>query len=156
MYEAKLQKLGISLPATPTPAGAYVAAVAAGGFVYTAGQVPFVDGKIAYAGKVGADLDKTEAYQAARVCALNCLSAIKAVIGSLDEIEQVVKVNGFVNSAAGFTEQPAVVNGASDLLGEIFGEAGRHARAAIGVGELPLNAAVELEMIVKTKPRAAG
>lgn len=149
MYEAKLEQMGISLPKAPKPVGCYVPAVLVDGFVYTSGQVPFVDGEIKYKGKVGADLTESEGYQAARVCAINCLSAIKELTGSLDNVERVVKVTGFVNSAAGFSRQPAVVNGASDFLGEVFGEAGRHARAAVGVSELPLNAAVEVEMIVK-------
>lgn len=156
MYEARLEEMGITLPAAPAPVGSYVPAVIAGDFVYTAGQVPIADGAIAYAGKVGADLDTTEGYQAARLCALNCLAGIRGVLGSLDAVERVVKVNGYVNSAPGFSEQPAVVNGASDLLTEIFGEAGRHARAAVGVSELPKNAAVEVEMIVRIKQLAAG
>ncbi|HBS58282.1 MAG: RidA family protein [Bacillota bacterium] len=148
-FETKLQELGIVLPAAPKPVAAYVPAVRSGDFVYTSGQIAMQDGKLAHKGKLGQDLTVEEGYQAARVCTLNALSAIRAVVGSLDKIEQIVKVVGFVNSAAGFTDQPKVINGASDLLREIFGVAGEHARSAVGVSELPLDTAVEVEMIVK-------
>lgn len=150
-FEAKLKELGIELPQAPKPVAAYVPALRAGEFVYTSGQITMVNGELKYRGKLGKDLTVQEGYQAARICALNALSAICAVVGSLDKIEQIVKVVGFVNSAAGFTEQPKVINGASELLGEIFGSAGQHARSAVGVNELPLNTAVEVEMIVKIR-----
>lgn len=150
-FEKKMEEMGIEIPEAPKPVAAYVPAVKIGDFVYTSGQIPFVKGELKYKGKVGKDLDEKEGYEAARVCALNCLSAIKGVIGSLDKIEKVVKVTGFVNSAPGFNLQPKVVNGASELLGEIFGEVGQHARSAVGVSDLPLDAAVEVEMIVKVK-----
>ncbi len=148
-FETKLQELGIVLPAAPKPVAAYVPAVRSGDFVYTSGQIAMQEGKLSHKGKLGKDLTVEEGYQAARVCTLNALSAIRAVVGSLDKIEQIVKVVGFVNSAAGFTDQPKVINGASDLLREIFGVAGEHARSAVGVSELPLDTAVEVEMIVK-------
>ena len=149
--EAKLQEMGLELPVTPKPVAAYVPAVKVDKFVYTSGQIPFVNGELKYKGKVVKDLTEAEAYEAAKICALNCLSVIKAQIGSLDEIEQVVKVVGFVNSAPGFNMQPKVINGASEFLGELFGEKGQHARSAVGVNELPLNAACEVEVIVKVK-----
>ncbi|KKM12305.1 endoribonuclease [Clostridiales bacterium PH28_bin88] len=150
-FEKKMEEMGIEIPEAPKPVAAYVPAVKIGDFVYTSGQIPFVKGDLKYKGKIGKDLDEKEGYEAAKVCALNCLSAIKGIVGSLDKIEKVVKVTGFVNSAPGFNLQPKVVNGASELLGEIFGEAGQHARSAVGVSELPIDAAVEVEMIVKVK-----
>jgi enamine deaminase RidA (YjgF/YER057c/UK114 family) len=151
VYEDKLKKMGINLPRAPRPVAAYAPAVLADKYVYTSGQIPFIDGELKYRGKVGSDLSESQGYEAAKICAVNCLSAVKELIGSLDNIERIVKVTGYVNSAEGFFKQPAVINGASEFLGEIFGEAGRHARAAVGVCELPLNAAVEVEMIVKLK-----
>ncbi|MCL6611771.1 MAG: RidA family protein [Peptococcaceae bacterium] len=151
MYEAKLKEMGINLPPVPKPVASYVPAVRAGEYVYTSGQLPFADGEIRYRGKVGDGLSEEDGYEAAKICAINCLSAVKDLAGSLDNIERIVKVTGFVNSAPGFVSQPKVVNGASDLLGEVFGEAGKHARAAVGVSELPLGAAVEIEMVVKLK-----
>lgn len=149
--ETKLKEMGLELPAAPKPVAAYVPAVKADGYVYTAGQIPFVNGELKYKGKLGKDLDEAQGYEAAKTCVLNCLSVIKAQIGSLDNIEQVVKVTGFVSSAPGFSAQPKVVNGASELLGQLFGEKGAHARSAVGVNELPLDAACEVEMIVKVK-----
>lgn len=151
MFEEKLKEMGLTLPQVAKPVAAYVPAVQVEKYVYTSGQIPFVEGELKYKGRVGGDLSDKEGYEAARVCALNCLSAIKSVAGSLDNIERIVKVTGFVNSAPGFSGQPGVINGASELLGQVFGEAGSHARAAVGVSELPLNAAVEVEMIVKLK-----
>lgn len=151
MYEAKLIELGIRLPQTPKPVAAYVPAVLVEKIIYTSGQIPFVDGELIYKGKVGSELLESQGYEAAKICAINCLSAVKELAGGLDNIDRIVKVTGFVNSAPGFFGQPKVINGASELLGEIFGEAGRHARAAVGVSELPLDAAVEVEMIVKIK-----
>ncbi len=149
--ESKLQEMGLTLPEAPKPLAAYVPAVKSGEYVYTAGQIPLVGGELKYKGKVGADLDETKGYEAARTCALNCLSVIKAQIGNLDNIEQVVKVTGFVASAPGFNGQPKVINGASELIGELFGDKGKHARSAVGVNELPIDAACEVEMIVKVK-----
>ena len=144
----RLSELGIALPSVPTPAGAYVPARRTGSLVYTAGQVPMVDGKPAALGKVGAEIDVDEGYRLARICALNALAAVDALVG-LDAVTGVVKVVGFVASAPGFTGQPAVINGASDVLGEIFGDAGRHARSAVGVAELPLGVPVEVELVVE-------
>lgn len=149
--EAKLKTMGLELPAAPKPVAAYVPAVKVDNFVYTSGQIPFVNGELKFKGKVGKDLTEAEAYEAAKVCVLNCLSVIKAEIGDLDRIERIVKVAGFVNSAAGFSMQPKVINGASELLGQLFGEKGQHARSAVGVNELPLDAACEVELIVKIK-----
>lgn len=151
MFEAKLKELGIDIPATPKPVAAYVPAVQVDKYIYTSGQIPFVNGELKYKGKVGGSLNESDGYEAAKICVINCLSAIKGMAGSLDNIDKIVKVAGFVNSAAGFNAQPKVVNGASELLGQIFGEAGQHARSAVGVSELPLDAAVEVEMIVKIK-----
>jgi enamine deaminase RidA (YjgF/YER057c/UK114 family) len=144
----RLAELGIELPAVPAPAGAYVPARRAGSLVFTAGQVPIVDGKLAAVGKVGAEVDADEAYRMARVCALNALAAVDALVG-IDAVAGVVKVVGFVASAPGFTGQPKVINGASDLLVEVFGDAGRHARSAVGVAELPLGVPVEVELVVE-------
>lgn len=149
--EAKLKELGFELPTVAAPVAAYVPAVKVDNYVYTAGQIPLVAGVLKYKGKVGADLSEEVAYQAAQICALNCLAAIKSVAGSLDYVEQIVKVVGFVNSAPGFTMQPKVINGASELLGNLFGAQGAHARSAVGVSELPIDAAVEVEMIVKIR-----
>ncbi|OPX87912.1 MAG: Endoribonuclease L-PSP [Pelotomaculum sp. PtaB.Bin104] len=151
-FEEKLMKLGIHIPDAPRPVAAYIPAVLAGSFVYASGQLPVADGQLKFAGKLDRDLTTTEGYQAARLCAINCLAAIKGVIGSLDNIVRVVKVTGFVNSTAGFTQQPQVINGASELIGDIFGEMGKHARSAVGVSDLPLNAAEEVEIIVEARP----
>jgi enamine deaminase RidA (YjgF/YER057c/UK114 family) len=143
---ARLAELGISLPPVPTPAGSYVPAVRTGSLVYTAGQVP----KDAAKGKVGAEVSAQDATAAARTCALQALAAVDALVG-LDSVVRVVKVVGFVASAPGFTGQPGVINGASDVLGEIFGEAGAHARSAVGVAELPGGVPVEVELIVEVR-----
>ncbi|MEB3022205.1 RidA family protein [[Mycobacterium] crassicus] len=147
-WRARLAELGIELPQTAAPLAAYVPAVRTGNLVYTSGQLPMVGGKLARAGKVGADVNPEDAYALARVCALNALAAVDALVG-LDAVTRVVKVVGFVASAPNFNGQPAVVNGASELLGEVFGEAGAHARSAVGVSELPLDAPVEVELIVE-------
>jgi enamine deaminase RidA (YjgF/YER057c/UK114 family) len=147
-WRDRLTELGIELPDVPAPAGAYVPAVRTGNLVYTSGQVPFVDGVIAATGKVGREISPEEAKAHARTCALNALAAVHDLVG-VDAITRVVKVLGFVASADGFTGQPAVINGASELLGEVFGDAGRHARSAVGVAELPLGVPVEVELIVE-------
>jgi enamine deaminase RidA (YjgF/YER057c/UK114 family) len=151
LFEAKLQSMGLKLPPVPKPVAAYVPAVMVDKIIYTSGQLPLIEGKLEYQGKVGSELNERQGYMAARICAINCLSAVREMAGSLDNIDCIVKVTGFVNSAPGFVNQPAVINGASELLGEIFGAAGRHARSAVGVSELPLGAAVEVEMVVKVK-----
>jgi enamine deaminase RidA (YjgF/YER057c/UK114 family) len=151
MIEDKIKELGYELPETPKPLAAYVPAVLVKDIVYTAGQGTLVKGEIKYTGIVGKDLTEEEGKKAAEICALNCLAAVKSVIGSLDKIEQIVKLTVFVNSADNFYNQPEVANGASELLGKIFGEKGAHARSAVGVNALPRNIAVEVEMIVKLK-----
>lgn len=151
MFEAKLKEMGITLPETPKPLAAYVPAVQIDKYIYTSGQIPLAAGELKFKGKLGAEISESQGYEAAKMCAINCLSAIKGLAGSLDNIERIVKVVGFVNSAPGFNQQPKVINGASEFIGEVFGEAGRHARSAVGVNELPIDAAVEVEMIVKLK-----
>jgi enamine deaminase RidA (YjgF/YER057c/UK114 family) len=143
----RLAELGLSLPDVPKPAGAYVPAIVSGNLVFTAGQLPTVGGVLPATGKVGAAVRPDDAKEYARTCVLNGLAAAKSVIGSLDRIQQVVKVVGFVASDPGFTGQPGVVNGASELLGEIFGAAGAHARSAVGVAVLPLDSPVEIEFV---------
>jgi enamine deaminase RidA (YjgF/YER057c/UK114 family) len=147
--EDRLAELGLTLPAVAAPVAAYVPAVRSGDLVWTSGQLPFVDGSLVATGKVGDEVDPDAAADLARVCALNALAAIKAEIGDLDAIERVVKVVGFVASSVGFTGQPGVVNGASNLLGEVFGDLGKHARSAVGVAVLPLDAPVEVELVVR-------
>ena len=151
MIEEKIKELGFEVPEAPKPLAAYVPALIVSDFVFTAGQIPSIKGELKFKGKVGKDIPEEAGRKAAEICALNCLGAVKGVIGDLDKIEQIVKLTAFVNSADGFTAQPKVANGASELIGKIFGEKGRHARSAVGVNELPIDAAVEIEMIVKLK-----
>lgn len=145
---ARLAELGVELPKVATPLAAYVPAVRTGSLVYTSGQLPLVDGDLTHVGKVGAEVTPEEAKAAARTCALNALAAVDALVG-IDAVTRVVKVVGFVASASGFGGQPGVVNGASEFFGAVFGDAGAHARSAVGVSELPLNAPVEVELIVE-------
>ena len=147
----RLRDLGIELPQVTTLAGAYLPAVRSGSLVFTAGQLPVVAGALVSTGKVGAEIDAGEAAGLARSCALNALAAVHALVG-IDAVRRVVKVTGFVASAPGFTDQPAVIDGASSLFGEVFGEAGAHARSAVGVAELPKNAPVEIEIVVEVSP----
>jgi enamine deaminase RidA (YjgF/YER057c/UK114 family) len=147
--EERLAALGLAVPDVVPPAAAYVPAVRTGSYVYTAGQLPKRDGELMYTGKVGAEVSADEANQCARQCALNALAAVRSQVGDLSAVTRVVKVLGFVASAPGFTGQPEVVNGASELLGQVFGDAGQHARSAVGVAVLPLDAPVEVEMIVE-------
>ncbi|MDX6348190.1 MAG: hypothetical protein QOF84_2980 [Streptomyces sp.] len=149
--EARLAELGLTLPGVVAPLAAYVPAVRSGSYVFTAGQLPLVDGKLPLTGKVGAEVTAEEAKELARTAALNGLAAVKSVIGDLDRLKRVVKVTGFVASAPDFTGQPGVVNGASELLGEVLGEAGIHARSAVGVAVLPLDAPVEIELHVEVE-----
>ncbi len=144
-----LAKLNLTLPDVAAPVGSYVPAIRSGRHVLTSGQLPFRDGKVVYAGKVPGDVSLEDAADGARIAVLNAVAACAQVAGSVDAIERVVRVCVFVNSSAGFSAQPAVANGASDLLVQVFGDAGRHARSAVGVAELPLNAAVELELVVE-------
>jgi len=147
-WRARLTELGIELPGVVTPLAAYVPAVRTGNLVYTSGQLPMQDGALPQTGKLGAEVTPEEGYALARICGLNALAAVDALVG-LDAVTRVVKVVGFVASAPNFNGQPAVVNGASELLGEVFGDAGKHARSAVGVSELPLDAPVEVELIVE-------
>jgi enamine deaminase RidA (YjgF/YER057c/UK114 family) len=145
----RLKELGYELPSVPNPAGSYVPATSAGSLLFTAGQLPLEDGQLRYTGKVGKDVSVEEAKEASRLCTLNALAAVEVEAGSLENVRRVVKVTGYVASAAGFNRQPEVINGASNLLGEVFGERGTHARSAVGVAELPLDAPVEVELIVE-------
>ena len=147
----RLAALGLTLPPVTAPVAAYVPAVRAGGFVYVSGQVPMADGKLSATGKVGGEVSAADAAGLARTCALNALAAAASAVGGLDKIRRIVKVTGFVASAPGFNGQPQVVNGASELFIEVFGEEGKHARSAVGVAELPLNAPVEVELIAEIR-----
>lgn len=149
-WRARLTELGIELPETAAPLAAYVPAVRTGDLVYTSGQLPMAAGKLTRSGKVGAEVSPEDGHALARICALNALAAVDALVG-LDAVTRVVKVVGFVASAPNFNGQPGVVSRASELLGEVFGEAGAHARSAVGVSELPLNAPVEVELIVEIR-----
>jgi len=147
--EARLAELGLELPEVVAPVAAYVPAVRSGNLVWTSGQLPFIAGALPATGKVGAAVDAETAKDLARTCALNALAALRAEIGNLDSVRRVVKVVGFVASDPSFTGQPGVINGASELLGDVFGDAGRHARSAVGVAVLPLDAPVEVEVVVE-------
>src|ERR671933_1461824 len=147
--EDRPRDLGYELPAVPQPACSYVpATLAMGTLLFAAGQLPFKDGRLLYTGKVGADVSVEEAKEAARLCVLNALAAVKGEVGTLEKAHRIARVTGYVASAAGFNGQPEVMNGASDLLGRLFGEKELHARIAVGVAELPLDAPVEVELIV--------
>lgn len=147
-WSSRLTELGIELPGVAAPLAAYAPAVRSGAHVYTSGQLPLVDGELAATGKVGAEVSPEDAKAYARTCALNALAAVHGLVG-IDNVVRIVKAVGFVASAEGFTGQPAVINGASELFGEIFGDAGVHARSAVGVAELPIGAPVEIELIVE-------
>ena len=151
MIEEKINQLGFTLPAAPKPLASYIPAVKSGNLVFTAGQLPIKDGSLVFKGKLGKDLNEEDGKKAAQLCALNCLSVIKNEIESLDNIDRIIKLTVFVSSSKGFINHPQVANGASDLIKDIFGENGKHVRSAVGVAELPLNAPVEIEMIVRTK-----
>jgi enamine deaminase RidA (YjgF/YER057c/UK114 family) len=148
--ESRLEELGIELPASPAPAGAYVPATRTGNLVFTAGQLPLEAGELILRGKVGDTVSVDEAREAARLCAMNALAAASTQTGGVAGISRIVKVTGFVASAPGFNEQPQVLNGASEFLGDIFGDAGLHARSAVGVAELPMDVPVEVELVVET------
>ena len=147
--EDRIQELGLTLPEVVPPVAAYLPAVRSGQYVYTAGQVPMRSGSMLHPGKVGAGVDEGQAVEAAQQCALNALAAVKSVVGELSEVKRIVKVVVFVASDPGFTGQPKVANGASELFGEVFGDKGKHARSAVGVAVLPLDAPVEVELIVE-------
>ena len=150
--EDRLAELGLALPDVAAPVAAYTPAVRTGDLVFTSGQVPTVDGKVVATGKVGAEVDAADAQEYARICALNALAAVKALVGDLDKVRRVVKVVGFVASAPDFTGQPGVINGASELFNQVFGDAGVHARSAVGVAVLPLDVPVEVEILVEVDP----
>jgi len=147
--ESKLAEMGLELPAPPAPVANYVRAVRTGNLVFVSGHGPSRDGQLVYRGKLGADLDVATGYEAARLVMLNCLTSLKEEIGELDRVTRIVKLLGMVNCAPDFGEQPEVINGASDLLTELFGERGRHARSAVGMAALPRGIAVEIEMVVE-------
>jgi enamine deaminase RidA (YjgF/YER057c/UK114 family) len=147
--EERLEELGLSVPGVAAPVAAYIPAIRSGNHVYTSGQLPMRDGRLLHTGAVGGVVSQDEAVECARQCALNALAAIKAEVGELAEVKQIVKVVVFVASTPDFTAQPQVANGVSELLGEVFGDAGRHARSAVGVAVLPLDAPVEVELIVE-------
>lgn len=149
--EQKLKELAAEFPAPPTPVGAYVPGIRTGNLIFTAGQIPMREGKLLMTGKVAIDVPIKSAQACARQCALNALSIVRSLVGSLDQVVRIVRVNVFVNSAPGFFEQAAVANGASEVLVDIFGDAGRHTRCAIGAAELPLNAPVEVDLVVEVK-----
>ena len=149
--EQRLAELGIELPQPAAPVAAYVPVVVAGNLAHVSGQLPFVDGKLV-TGRLGEDVSLDQGHAAARACGLMILAQLKAALGSLDRVERVVKLGAFVSSAASFTDQPKVANGASELMAEVFGEAGKHARSAVGVPVLPLGAAVEVDAIVEVRP----
>ena len=151
-YEAKIKELGIEIPVPGKPSFSYIPGLLTDdGYVYVSGQLPMINGQLKYKGKVGVDLSEEEGYQAAKICVINGLGVVKSLIGSLDNVERIVEVNGFVNSLPDYEGHPKIINGASDLLGEIFGEQGQHARVALGASGLPLGAAVEVKMLVKMK-----
>ena len=147
--EARLAELGIALPAAAAPAANYVPYVLSGNQLWIAGQLPFEDGKVAYRGKVGAELSVEDGIAAARACGLNILAQAKAAVGSLERVRRVVKLGGFVNAPPDFTDHPRVINGASDLIVLVFSDAGKHARFAVGAGGLPMNAAVEIDAVME-------
>lgn len=149
--EDKLKELGCPLPPAPAPAGSYLPFIRVGSLVMTSGQLPLRDGKLACTGKVGGNLSIEQGVEAARVAVVNALSQLAAAAGGLSNVRQVVRLGVFVNSADGFTDQPKVANGASDLLASVFGDAGRHVRTAVGASELPLNAPVEIELTAELK-----
>ena len=149
VIKEKLDTLGITLPSPPKPAGSYIPVVRTGNLVFVSGQIPIKDGKILYSGKVTKDLSIEDAQKGARLCAINALAQLNSEFGNLENISKIVRVSGFVNSPPEFTEQPKVINGASDLLFEIFEEKGQHTRIAVGVSSLPLNSAVEIDLLVE-------
>ena len=149
MIDEKLDTLNIVLPSPPKPVGSYVQVVITGNLAFVSGQIQVKDGKVIYAGKVSKDLSVEDAQKAARLCIINALAQLKTELGSLDRISKIARVSGFVNSPPEFTDQPKVINGASDLLFEIFGQKGQHTRIAVGVSSLPLNSAVEIDLIAE-------
>ena len=150
MIEEKLESLGIVLPMPPKPAGSYIPVVKTGNLVFVSGQIPMKDGQVQFKGQVPTSISVEDAQKAARLCIINVLAQLKVELGTLDKISRIVRVSGFVNSSPEFYEQPKIINMASDLLFEIFGEKGKHSRIAVGVASLPLNSAVEIDLIAET------
>jgi enamine deaminase RidA (YjgF/YER057c/UK114 family) len=150
-YEEKIKQLGIVIPKAPKPVAQYLPAKKVGRLIFCSGQGPVIDGKVTHSGKLGTEKTIEEGYDAAKICVLNCLAAARELIGTLNQVDEIVKMTGFVNSSADFYDQPKVINGASDLLVNIFGEKGRHARCAIGTSVLPSNISVEVELILSVK-----
>lgn len=151
IIENKIKELGLIIPEAPKPVAEYIPAKKNGKYIFTSGQGPVKDGKFIFIGKLGREIGIEEGYACAKICAINCLATIKSIIGSLDQIDEVIKIKGYVNSMPDFYEQPAVVNGASELIVKIFGEKGKHARSALGTSVLPGNIPVELEMLVSLR-----
>lgn len=149
--DEKLKEMNIVLPKVPRPVATYIPAVRTGNLLFLSGMLPFKNGEMVYIGKVGARIKEEVGYEAARLATLNALAVINEELGSLDHIKRIVRLTGYVASAAGFSRQPAVINGASDILVQIFGEAGRHTRVSVGVSELPMDSPVEIELIVEVK-----
>lgn len=147
--EAKINELGLELPSAPQPAGAYVQFYQSGNLLFVAGQIPFWNGELKYQGKVGQEFSIEEGQEAARLCALNIIAQAKEATGNLDKVARIVKLSGFVNCPTDFADHPKVINGASDLMGDVFGEKGKHTRIALGAGSLPLNVAVEIDAIIE-------
>ncbi|GBL42057.1 protein TCP17 [Nitrosarchaeum sp.] len=150
MIDEKIKSLGINLPIPPSPAGSYIPVVKSGNLLYVSGQIPMEDGKVAFTGKVS-DTNIETAQKSARICAINILAQLKKELGDLEKISKIVRISGFVNSIPEFTQQPKVINAASDLFYEIFGECGKHSRIAVGVSSLPLNSMTEIDAIVEMK-----
>ena len=150
MIDEKIKSLGINLPIPPSPAGSYIPVVKSGNLLYVSGQIPMEDGKVAFTGKVS-DTNIETAQKSARICAINILAQLKKELGDLEKISKIVRISGFVNSVPEFTQQPKVINAASDLFYEIFGECGKHSRIAVGVSSLPLNSMTEIDAIVEIK-----
>ncbi|MDO8641380.1 MAG: RidA family protein [Nitrosarchaeum sp.] len=150
MIEEKIKSIGIKLPNPPSPAGSYIPVVKSGNLLYVSGQIPMEDGKVVFTGKVS-DTNIETAQKSARICAINILAQLKKELGDLEKISRIVRLSGFVNSGPEFTQQPKVINAASDLFYEIFGECGKHSRIAVGVSSLPLNSMTEIDAIVETK-----
>jgi enamine deaminase RidA (YjgF/YER057c/UK114 family) len=150
VIDEKIKSLGINLPIPPSPAGSYIPVVKSGNLLYVSGQIPMEDGKVAFTGKVS-DINIETAQKSARICAINILAQLKKELGDLEKISKIVRISGFVNSMPEFTQQPKVINAASDLFYEIFGECGKHSRIAVGVSSLPLNSMTEIDAIVEMK-----
>jgi enamine deaminase RidA (YjgF/YER057c/UK114 family) len=149
MIEEKFKEMGIEIPEAPKPLASYIPVIKTGNLIFTAGQIPMANGELKYKGKVGREISLEDGIKAAELCVINCLSVIKSELINLDKIKRIIKVTVFVSSADGFTDQPKVANGASDLLVKVFGENGKHVRSAVGVNELPIGSAVEIEMVVE-------